>query len=175
MATNKPQADYQKQGVRIPKDLHARIHEAAVASGRSYNSELISRLEASFVNAATSHGVMPPMGGGGSSLRSELVDAAAQINDLQGKRNTVALLMTVLRTSGQDAELERLRRDMDDLDLEIARLVQFIQSRSASTEGARPAAVVGLSDLVDGAEVKTPNDLVDRVSRVLNPMVRRKK
>ncbi len=48
MATNKPQDDYQKQGVRIPKDLHARIHEAAAASGRSYNSELIARLQASF-------------------------------------------------------------------------------------------------------------------------------
>lgn len=54
MATNKPQTDYQKQGVRIPKDLHARIHEAAAASGRSYNSELIARLEASF--ATTGHG-----------------------------------------------------------------------------------------------------------------------
>lgn len=54
MATNKPQTDYQKQGVRIPKDLHARIHEAAAASGRSYNSELIARLEASF--APSGHG-----------------------------------------------------------------------------------------------------------------------
>ena len=48
MATNKPQDDYQKQGVRIPKTLHTRIHEAAVTSGRSYNSELIARLESSF-------------------------------------------------------------------------------------------------------------------------------
>ncbi len=53
MATNKPQDDYQKQGVRIPKALHARIHEAAAASGRSYNSELIARLEASFALPAT--------------------------------------------------------------------------------------------------------------------------
>lgn len=48
MATNKPQTDYQKQGVRIPKDLHARIHKAAASSGRSYNSELIARLQGSF-------------------------------------------------------------------------------------------------------------------------------
>lgn len=49
MATNKPQDDYQKQGVRIPRDLHQRIHEAAAASGRSYNSELVQRLEDSFL------------------------------------------------------------------------------------------------------------------------------
>lgn len=48
MATNKPQDDYQKQGVRIPRELHARIHEAAAASGRSYNSELIARLQSTF-------------------------------------------------------------------------------------------------------------------------------
>lgn len=52
MATNKPQDDYQKQGVRIPRELHARIHEAAAASGRSYNSELIARLQASFAEPA---------------------------------------------------------------------------------------------------------------------------
>lgn len=44
MATNKPQEGYQKQGVRIPRELHALIHEAAIASGRSYNSELIYQL-----------------------------------------------------------------------------------------------------------------------------------
>lgn len=52
MATNRSQADYHKQGIRIPKDLHARIHEAAEESGRSYNSELIARLQSSFDPAA---------------------------------------------------------------------------------------------------------------------------
>lgn len=47
MATNKSQADYHKQGMRIPRELHECLHEAARASGRSYNSELIHRLEES--------------------------------------------------------------------------------------------------------------------------------
>jgi hypothetical protein len=51
MATNKPQEDFQKQGVRIPRELHDRIHEAARESGRSYNSELIARLQQSFIAA----------------------------------------------------------------------------------------------------------------------------
>lgn len=55
MATNKPQDDYQKQGMRIPRELHARIHEAAAASGRSYNSEVIYQLERNLGPTAASH------------------------------------------------------------------------------------------------------------------------
>lgn len=47
MATNAPQDDWHKTGLRLPRDLHARIHEAAAVSGRSYNAEIVSRLEAS--------------------------------------------------------------------------------------------------------------------------------
>lgn len=52
MATNMPQGDWQKQGLRLPKDLHADIHAAAAASGRSYNSEVVHRLKTSVLTAA---------------------------------------------------------------------------------------------------------------------------
>lgn len=55
MATNKPQDGYQKQGMRIPKPLHARIHQVAIASGRSYNSEVIFQLERSLGPASSAH------------------------------------------------------------------------------------------------------------------------
>lgn len=48
MATNIPQDDFQKTALRLPKDLHARLHESAAEIGRSYNAEIIARLEASF-------------------------------------------------------------------------------------------------------------------------------
>lgn len=48
MATNLSQDDFHKTGLRLPRDLHAKLHEAAAAAGRSYNSEIIARLEASF-------------------------------------------------------------------------------------------------------------------------------
>lgn len=48
MATNIPQDEFQKTALRLPKDLHAALHEAASAAGRSYNAEIISRLQASF-------------------------------------------------------------------------------------------------------------------------------
>lgn len=47
MATNAPQDDWHKTGLRLPRELHVRLHEAAAASGRSYNGEIVARLEAS--------------------------------------------------------------------------------------------------------------------------------
>lgn len=37
----------------MPKELHARLHAAAAANARSYNAEIIARLQSTF-NAATS-------------------------------------------------------------------------------------------------------------------------
>ena len=47
MATNASQDDWHKTGLRLPKDLHARLHAAATQSGRSYNAELVHRLQQS--------------------------------------------------------------------------------------------------------------------------------
>lgn len=48
MATNAPQDDWHKTGLRMPRELHERLHEAAAESGRSYNAEIVARLQASF-------------------------------------------------------------------------------------------------------------------------------
>jgi hypothetical protein len=48
MATNAPQDDWHKTGLRLPKDLHGKLHEAAAESGRSYNGEILARLQQSF-------------------------------------------------------------------------------------------------------------------------------
>lgn len=53
MATNIPQDNFQKTALRLPKELHARLHEAATKTGRSYNAEIIARLEASFAEPVT--------------------------------------------------------------------------------------------------------------------------
>lgn len=52
MATNIPQLDYQKTALRLPKDLHAQLHLSAAESGRSYNAEIVSRLQTSFDQSA---------------------------------------------------------------------------------------------------------------------------
>lgn len=67
MATNAPQDDWHKTGLRLPRDLHHQLHEAAVASGRSYNSEIVARLQGSF----ESGGAFEPRGGDGETSTKE--------------------------------------------------------------------------------------------------------
>lgn len=45
------QDDYIRTALRVPPELHARIHEAAKDSGRTFNAEIVARLEASFSTA----------------------------------------------------------------------------------------------------------------------------
>ncbi|QJT28372.1 Arc family DNA-binding protein [Aeromonas media] len=40
--------DIQKTALRLPRDLHTAIHEAADASGRTMNAEIVHRLQRTF-------------------------------------------------------------------------------------------------------------------------------
>lgn len=51
MAQLKPQDDYMKTALRLPRDLHAKIQEEAAASGRSMNAEIVARLQDSFLTS----------------------------------------------------------------------------------------------------------------------------
>lgn len=47
--TKRPdQQDIQKTALRVPRELHTKIHEAADSSGRTMNAEIVHRLESSF-------------------------------------------------------------------------------------------------------------------------------
>ncbi len=42
------QDDYIRTALRVPPELHARIHEAAKTNTRTFNAEIVARLQASF-------------------------------------------------------------------------------------------------------------------------------
>lgn len=42
------QDDYIRTALRVPPSLHAQIHEAAKGNNRTFNAEIVSRLESSF-------------------------------------------------------------------------------------------------------------------------------
>lgn len=44
------QQGYVKTALRLPPQLHAALHQAAEQSGRSFNAELVSRLESTFAS-----------------------------------------------------------------------------------------------------------------------------
>lgn len=41
MAINQTQVDWQKTALRLPRDLHKQVHEAAAAEGRTFNGQLV--------------------------------------------------------------------------------------------------------------------------------------
>lgn len=45
MATNQTQADWQKTALRLPRDLHQQIHEAAKANDRTFNGQIVAFLK----------------------------------------------------------------------------------------------------------------------------------
>lgn len=59
MATNAPQDDWHKTGLRLPKELHHQLHEAAATAGRSYNAEIVARLQGSFDHPPAQPGLPP--------------------------------------------------------------------------------------------------------------------
>lgn len=44
MATNQTQADWQKTGLRLPRDLHQQVHKAAREDDRTFNGQIVAFL-----------------------------------------------------------------------------------------------------------------------------------
>lgn len=65
---------YTRITLRIPRDLHAQLVDAADATSKSMNAEIVARLQDSFIGV--------PMPGSESALRSER-DAKALAQQLQ--------------------------------------------------------------------------------------------
>ncbi|MDO4796249.1 MAG: Arc family DNA-binding protein [Brachymonas sp.] len=53
------QDEFIKTALRVPPDLHKQLHEAAAANNRTFNAEIVSRLQESFVQHASAYGKLP--------------------------------------------------------------------------------------------------------------------
>lgn len=49
------QDDYIRTALRVPPGLHAQIHEQAKSNNRTFNAEIVSRLQMTFRDAAPKH------------------------------------------------------------------------------------------------------------------------
>ncbi len=52
MAINQTQADWQKTALRLPRDLHQQVHEAARANDRTFNGQIVAFLKECVRSAA---------------------------------------------------------------------------------------------------------------------------
>lgn len=125
MATSIDQKNHIRTALRVPPELHAQIHEAAAASGRSFNAEIIHRLEQSFTRHHVSHvqAGASPEHYGGESARAKPGDSASlsdaslanrqkqivdEINPLLDEHKSLIELVRVL-----DAELDSISQEAD--------------------------------------------------------------
>lgn len=171
MATNLPQDDYQKQGVRIPRELHEALHHAAREAGRSYNSELIHRLAASFEESTE---IPEPYRG--------MIAAEAERQGISFQGALLALLAEALDPSSQvpalKREVETLRTAVKALEkaqevTDATRVVLALVHRSRETLHDAPGAkeLFGIADrIADDVIHGTTSDLAKLLQKQLADM-----
>lgn len=153
MATSNPQDDFQKTALRLPRDLHANLHEAAAQSGRSYNAEIVARLHASFNALPTADG----------AAAQELADSRAQtitaMEFLQGSLcETIAAMYSRLQAKDKrDRTFSQAERLASSL-LTGARPGDYMLSRSELL-ATNPA----LADFLEGVETDIQRHQVRQV------------
>ncbi len=144
--------------VRMPDGMRDRLKEVAKSNNRTLNAEIVARLERSFTADKDVEEIAFENGSEASMLREEvalltellqqsqadrllsrsvtgniaihsvLSDLAGQLHDLQGKRNTLALVAHALKQSTSDAEqLEHVRNEIALIDEAIAKVLTSIQ------------------------------------------------
>lgn len=96
MVTSIKQPDFKQTALRISRELHAQLHAAASLNGRSYNAEIVGRLQASFEPAPAA---LPP-----------LVDQAVKDEmEARGASEADALLRLVLAGQSNGGQVLSIR------------------------------------------------------------------
>jgi hypothetical protein len=104
MATSIDQKNFVKTALRLPPELHTAVHEAAQKSSRSYNAELLERIQSSF---------------DGERSQEVVLDQATQIWELRCRlAATNMALLTALLTIEHGGEAD------EEIVLGLKRLMQ---------------------------------------------------
>lgn len=127
--------------LRFPEGMRATIKEAAEKNGRTMNAEIIARLHASFGRAQSGGAnlVMPGLQGSGGTFEAmTLAQLAGHLHDMQGKRNTLAMVDIALRDGEHEERRKEMRKEMDAIDMQIARLVRLIRDSAEPDASQTP-------------------------------------
>lgn len=82
------QDDFIRTALRVPPDLHAQIHQAAEAAGRTFNAEINQRLSATFSVDGDVDGLARRV----EELTAQRDDAYRAIRAMQGTQEALAQL-----------------------------------------------------------------------------------
>lgn len=112
MATSIDQKNFVKTALRLPPELHAAVHESAQKSGRSYNAELVERIQGSFEELVSKDGVNLLLG-----LQYDL--AACQTNLHIARLRLTELANAVI---GLHARMGRLSKEDLQADISVLKV-----------------------------------------------------
>lgn len=115
--------------IRLPADLKDQIETSSKQSGRSMNAEIVARLQESFnpspnifINDIS--GVTALV-----SPRTKLTQLAGDLNSLQDQRNTLAVLLHAVKTSGGSAdEVSKITQEISAIDADITSILSAMHS-----------------------------------------------
>lgn len=141
MATSIDQKNFVKTALRLPPELHASVHEAAQKSGRSYNAELVERIQGSFSPEAADPKRI-------AKLEAEIAAERVRSDHLKiaaDSSNDVRTLLATILLSTLDRLPEDPTREESDRRL-VRSLVQWLGERD------QRGAVHSILRLIDGAD-----------------------
>lgn len=150
MATSIDQKNFVKTALRLPPELHAAVHESAQKNGRSYNAELVERIQGSFEELVSKDGVNLLLG-----LQYDL--AASQTNLHMARLRLTELANAVIGLHDRMGRLskEDLQADISVLKVTAEHFLKRHRSDFAQLQEAYSAAeeaAQGLAKLFADAE-----------------------
>lgn len=117
------QDDYIRTALRVPADLHSKIHEAAKANTRTFNAEIVARLQASFLARHADEATADPISGSEAATLDEQADLIAS---------------KVLKGMGNNSYLERVLEALTALELRRVELVPIDELINKRPENPTP-------------------------------------
>lgn len=153
MATSIDQKNFVKTALRLPPDLHAAVHEEAQRNGRSYNAELVERIQGSFDDQAD--------GGAVGLLLNLQYDLAASQTNSHILRMAITELAEKVISLGERAG----QTGKKDLENEIALLKDFseylLKNHRGDFSKLREAYAEAEKHAVELAQMFAPSEQVE--------------
>lgn len=151
------QDDYIRTALRVPPELHAQIHESAKVNNRTFNAEIVARLEGSF--APTS-----PIGGQGGSMAQEITRMSLEQRVMDMLLEQSHIEINMMWTEDQIFMLREARTDRRISERKRYEAERSLQQRKAEHLQSSISTLVQLAQQngihIDTEELMNPDRIV---------------
>lgn len=144
------QDNYIRTALRVPPELHAKIHESAKDNNRTFNAEIVARLEQSFSETTnTSH------------VRPRILDLAVKLRELQSQKEAISNLLEDGKNRNIDSKnLRYIAAELLGIEWDIDRVETLITELFISDDES-PEILAKIKGLVE----QSPTDQTPKTSK----------